>query len=97
MSDLHKIPLLDVNEQFLALRKKLEDIFDDLHIVLDVSIVCYSAADCVNFEFNHELSTLIRCHVMIGIDEQMRAVSRIVESLGGKTEYTEEKPSAAAS
>jgi hypothetical protein len=92
MSEAPKTPLLIVNEQLIAFRKQLKDIFDELHIVLDVSIVSYAAADCINFEFNHELATLLRVHVTCGIDEQMRAISRMVEALGGETEYTENEP-----
>jgi hypothetical protein len=91
MSETAKTPLLAVNEQVLAFRKRLEGIFDELHIVLDVSIVCYTVAGCLNGDCNPELSTLIRHHVMMGIDEQMGAVSRMVEALGGETEYTEEE------
>jgi hypothetical protein len=85
-------PLLpDVSEQLTAMRKQLKTIFDELHIVLDVSIICYSAAGGVNFEFSPELATLLRVHVTCGIDDQMRAISRMVEALGGKTEYTEDE------
>ena len=87
----------NVTEQLLAFRKKLEQMFKDLRIVLDVSICAYTLAAALPFEGNPELSTLIRYHIMLDIDQQMRAVSRMVEALGGKTEYTEEQTSAPAS
>ena len=84
-----KTPLLVVNEQLMAFRKKLEDVFKELRITLDVSIIAYTIAECTTGECNDELATLIRYHVMMGIDKQIQAVSRMIEALGGTTEYTE--------
>jgi hypothetical protein len=89
MSETLKTPLLGINEQLMTIRKRLEDVFYELHIVLDVSIVCYTVAESINGDCNPELSTVLRHHVMMGVDQQMRAVSRMIEALGGKTEYTE--------
>ncbi len=86
-----KTPLTDVNEQFLAMCKMLGDIINELHDVLDVSVVCYAAARCTNFDFNPELATFIRRQITWRIAVQMRAIRQIIESLGGSTKYTEEE------
>jgi hypothetical protein len=83
------IPLLKSNEEQLAkVRRRLEDVFQNLNLIHDLMTVCAHAVasgdDCG--------SEASRCLELIGGNRlygQLRVLTNIIERLGGTTEFTE--------
>lgn len=90
------IPLLRSNEEQLAkMRRRLEELFRNLNLVHDLMVVCANAVtgegDCG--------SEASRCLELIGgnrLYSQLKALTNIIERLGGTTEFTEREVEAKA-
>lgn len=83
------VPLLQGSqEQALKLRKRLEELFRNLHLIHDLIIV---SADAAEYMGDHG-EELHHCLQQLGANElysQLRALTDIIEQLGGKTAFTE--------
>jgi hypothetical protein len=89
------IPLLKENEQKLVrLRSRLEDMFRELYLIHDVMVVCGATCDAESADLDPEVSHVLR---RCGADKlygQMKALTNIIEFLGGRTEFTEQQEAA---
>jgi len=84
------MPVLTATEQYLhTIRMRLEDAFAYLKIARHASVVCIAASKQTSTDCDEEVATLLFNVVSHHIDMQMRAISTIVEELGGRTEFTE--------
>src|SRR4051812_43496001 len=70
------------------LHAKLIVVFDKLCVVRDTAITCVTAAESFQFEGIDQLAKVIHNHIMLDVDEQLRAVTTCIELLGGSTEYS---------
>ena len=73
-----------------TLLEKLSEVFSDLHIVLDTSVVCHAAAEGAAAECKSELAAVIHQSITHGIEEQMHALTECIEMLGGTTCYSDD-------
>ncbi len=88
----HPIPLLRGNEeQLVKVRKQLEGMFTELHLVLDVTTVCHELQDCEAHDFTPEMCHVMRRCAINRLHGQMKVLTVIVERFGGKTDYSEKE------
>ena len=83
------IPILEDNEQKLVtMRGALEQIFLNLNQAHDIAIVCGRASEAVNSDTDDEVSNVLRQFCSNEIYRQLRRLTRIIEQLGGQTEFS---------
>jgi hypothetical protein len=84
------IPLLrNHQEQIGKLRRQLEELFTNLNLIHDLMTVCAYASTSDQGDCGSEVS---RCLELIGGNRlygQMKTLTKIIERLGGETEFTE--------
>jgi hypothetical protein len=86
------IPILEGNEQELVvLRRRLESMFISLHLIHDITVVCGGACDAVNSDTDAEVSHVLRRCATDEFHAQMKALTDIIECLGDRTEFSEER------
>ena len=91
MNPTTSIPLLRENEQqLLILRRRLEIIFVDLHLIHDVTSVCEAACDAVNSDTDAEVSHILRRCASDKLHGQMEELTSIIEQLGGRTRLSDD-------
>jgi len=84
-----EVPLAQDNEARLTkMRTQLESIFRHLHIAHDEVAVCASSA--VN-EGQPDLATVLSLSICNRIYGQMKLLTNVIERLGGRTEFTENR------
>jgi hypothetical protein len=87
-----EIPMLQDNEaRMLKLRKKLERIFDELELIRDVIIVSYFACKGQNSDVDPEIEHVLRTHGSNALHSQMAHLTDVIEKLGGRTQFTEDR------
>ena len=89
MNEPGTIPLLRINgEELVKMRIRLEDLFRNLNRIHDLIIVCGEAvggmADC-----GTEAASCLQQLEANKLYSQMRALTNIIERLGGKNAFTE--------
>jgi len=85
-----KVSLIrSTEQQLIMIRMRLEDAFAFLKIAHHASVVCIAASRQTSTDCDEEVATILFNVVSHHIDRQMRAISSIVEELGGRTEFTE--------
>jgi hypothetical protein len=90
MNPTASIPLARDNErQLLAMRRRLERVFTDLHLIHDVTSVCKVAFDAVSSDITSQVSNVLRRCVSHQVDNQMEELTSIIEELGGRTLFSE--------
>jgi hypothetical protein len=88
MSLTTSIPLARDNErQLLAMRRRLERVFTDLHLIHDVTSVCKVAFDTVSSEISSQVSNVLRRCASYKLDDQMEELTSIIEELGGANTF----------
>ena len=86
---------LNVEEKLVSIRDRLEAIFTQLHITLDVCITCHKALDVQNIEQNESVANVLRRCGSDRLYEQLEELTKIVEELGGRTRLTDDEENAA--
>ena len=85
----HPIPLMGRNEeQLVKLRKQLEGMFTELHLVLDVTTVCNELTFCKAHDFSPEMTHVLRRCAINRLHGQMKVLTGIVERFGGRTDFS---------
>lgn len=88
-------PLLAVNkDELIAMRRRLEEVFTELSLVLGVTSICSAAAACQGSDVDPDIATVLRRCASDIIYQQMQKLTPIIEQLGGETELSgdEETP-----
>jgi hypothetical protein len=70
------------------LHEKLETVFHDLQLIRHTAVTCVTTARAHKWEEAQELADVIHHHIMLDVDDQLRAVTTCIEMLGGHTEYS---------
>ena len=86
------VPFLKDGERRLTrMRARLQDIFGEIYLVRDVITISIEAMHAQVSDFHPEVGrVLFRC----GAEKlygQLRSLSDLIEQLGGRTEFTEER------
>jgi hypothetical protein len=90
MNPTTSIPLARDNErQLLALRRRLERVFTDLHLIHDVTSICKAAFNVSDADITSQVSNVLRRGVSYQVDNQMEELTSIIEQLGGRTLFSE--------
>jgi hypothetical protein len=85
------IPLLKDNEQpLLIMRERLENMFIDLSLIHDATVVCRAACDSVNSDTDAEVSHVLRRCCTDQLHSQMEELTSIIEQLGGRTDLSDD-------
>jgi hypothetical protein len=66
-----------------------------LHIILDVCITCHNALDVQNVEQDESVANVLQRCGSDKLHEQLEELTKIVEKLGGRTRYTDDRENAA--
>jgi hypothetical protein len=83
------IPILKENEQvLLTMRGRLENMFIDLSLMHDATVVRRAACDSVDSDTDAEVSHVLQRCCSDGIHSQMEKLTSIIEQLGGQTEFS---------
>jgi hypothetical protein len=82
-----KMSTTDSNDSEMTLRDHFEETFREIQVIHSASIVCREACKSSNLECGPELATTIQHSIVLPLDELL---GKIIELLGGKTEFTEE-------
>ena len=85
-------PIIKDHERRLAtMRARLQDIFGEMYLVRDVITISVEAMHAQASDYNPEVGrVLFRC----GAEKlygQLRSLSDLIEQLGGRTEFTEDR------
>lgn len=88
------IPLLNgsqekVVKRILKLRTKLEVMFRDLNTAVSVVIVCCGQLREQHIDADIDVERILREYVDGPIDDQLSRLHKIIEKLGGTTEFSE--------
>jgi hypothetical protein len=88
-------PTQSIDDKLTSIRERLENIFTQLHIVLDVCITCHKALDVQNVEQDDCVANILQRCGSDKLHEQLEELTEVVEELGGKTEYSDQRENAA--
>ena len=81
--DSPSVKLEDIHE-------KLKEVFDDLMVIRDTAVTCVTTARAKQWDEADGLATVIHNHIVVDIDDQLRAVTTCIEMFGGKTDYSDD-------
>jgi len=86
------VPIIKDSEQRLTtMRARLQDIFGEIYLVRDVITISIEAMHATVSDFDPEVGrVLFRC----GAEKlygQLRSLSDLIEQLGGRTEFTDDR------
>jgi len=84
-------PTQNSDDKLSSIRSDLEYIFIRLNLILDVCIVCHKALVMQNAEQDGSVANVLqRCGGDM-LHEQLEELTRVVEELGGTTDYSSEE------
>ncbi len=84
-----------IEDKLTSIRERLEDIFTQLHIVLDVCISCHKALDVQNVEQDDSVANVLQRCGSDKLHEHLEELTGVIEELGGRTQYTDDTENAA--
>lgn len=91
------IPIITDSEQRLAkMRGRLEGIFHELHTIHSVVVVSAETITNHGSDFDPEVSCVLTRCAADKLYSQLKALTFVIEQLGGRTVYTEVRDRAAA-
>ena len=85
-------PVLFPGNQIDSIRDRLEDIFTQTHLALQVCITVHKAMLHQNVEQDGDFAAVLQRCGSYKLDEQLEQLAAIVEELGGETEYSDRLP-----
>ena len=85
-------PAQTITEQIDSIRDRLEDIFTQTHLALQVCITVHKAMLHQNVEQDGDFAAVLQRCGSYKLDEQLEKLAAIVEELGGETEYSDRLP-----
>jgi hypothetical protein len=77
-------------QRLIGVREGLQILFENLGLVLDVSITCRRALGEQNAEQDTSIANVLQRCGSDKLHEQLVELTSIVEDLGGKTEYSDD-------
>src|SRR5579862_8650221 len=83
------VPLLRGSEEQAAkLRKRLEEVFRNVSLAHDVVAICIELSEGNSGDFNAEMAHVLRRCAADKLHFQMKALTKIIERLGGTTAFS---------
>ena len=91
LSHNHHTPYLrSSEEQANKVRKRLEEVFDNIGLVHDVIAISIEVCENDSGDFNSEMAHVLRCCGTNKLHSQMRALSDLIEKFGGSTKFSKQ-------
>ena len=85
-------PVLFPGNQIDSIRERLEDIFTQTHVVLQVCITVHKAMLHQNADQDGYFAAVLQRCGSDKLDEQLEQLVAVIEELGGHTEYSDRLP-----
>lgn len=86
------IPMVQDQEARLAkMRRRLEGVFADLYVIRDVVVICAEACRSASGDYGDEFENVLRNHASDDLFDQMKVLTSIIENLGGRTRFTDNR------